>query len=96
MRFEERLQLPVPVADAWDFIWQPQRLATCLPGCVDVQELEAQRRYRARFEDHVGPYKVSFALDVGLLGSAAYKVHVAGVLLGRAIRQASKSNGRNS
>ena len=64
MHFSEQLQVPAPIAVAWEFIWDAPRLARCLPGCVNVQEIEAGQSYRARFEDHVGPYKVGFDLDI--------------------------------
>jgi carbon monoxide dehydrogenase subunit G len=64
MHFAEQLDVPVSVPEAWAFLWQAQRLAACLPGCVGVDELVPQKQYKAHFEDHVGPYKVKFDLDV--------------------------------
>ena len=64
MHFSEQLEVPAPLADAWAFIWDAPRLAGCLPGCVGVEEIEPGKAYRARFEDHVGPYKVHFPLDI--------------------------------
>ena len=39
MRIEERIEVPVSGEDAWRFLWQTQRLAACLPGCVAVREV---------------------------------------------------------
>ena len=64
MKFVERIEVPVAVDEAWDFLWEVQRVARCLPGCVGVEEIEPGKTYKARFEDHVGPYKVSFDLNV--------------------------------
>lgn len=64
MRFEEQIRVPVPIEEAWDFLWQAERLAACLPGCTGVQEIEANRKYKAQIEDHVGPFRVRFDLDV--------------------------------
>lgn len=64
MRFVEQIRVPVSVKEAWDFLWQTKRLAACLPGCTDVQEIEAGKRYKAQIEDHVGPFRVHFDLDV--------------------------------
>jgi carbon monoxide dehydrogenase subunit G len=64
LHFSEQLQVPATIADAWEFIWDAPRLARCLPGCVGVQEIEPRQAYKARFEDHVGPYKVHFDLDI--------------------------------
>jgi carbon monoxide dehydrogenase subunit G len=64
MRFEEQVRVPVSVAEAWDFLWQTQRVAACLPGCTGVVEVEPGQRYSAQFVDAIGPYKASFDLDV--------------------------------
>lgn len=64
MQFVEQLRVPVSLAQAWEFLWRTNHVAACLPGCVDVEELEPGKSYKARFEDHVGPYKVGFVLDV--------------------------------
>jgi len=64
LHFSEKLEVPAPLPEAWAFIWDAPRLAGCLPGCVGVEELEPGKQYRARFEDHVGPYKVHFNLDI--------------------------------
>ena len=64
MHFEEEIRVPVSLNEAWDFLWQAERLAACLPGCKSVQELEPRKRYKAQVEDHVGPFRVHFDLDV--------------------------------
>jgi carbon monoxide dehydrogenase subunit G len=64
VHFDEELRVPVSVPEAWDFLWQTERVAACLPGCTGVQEVEAGKTYRAQFEDRIGPYKVRFEMDV--------------------------------
>lgn len=64
MHFSERIEVPVAASEVWSFVWQVDRTAACLPGCVGVSELEPDRRYTARIEDHIGPYKVAFDMDV--------------------------------
>ena len=64
MRFEELVTVPVGVPEAWDFLWQVKRVAACLPGCRDVEEIEPGKTYKAQLQDSIGPYKVSFALDI--------------------------------
>ena len=77
MHFSEQLEVPAPLADAWEFIWDAQRLGRCLPGCVSVDEVVAGGTYRARFEDHVGPYKVGFDLDIQVKETQPFKlVHI--------------------
>jgi len=64
VHFSERIEVPLAAADVWSFVWQIERTAACLPGCVGVTQLEAGVRYKARIEDRVGPYKLGFDLDV--------------------------------
>ncbi len=64
MRFEERIRTGASADQAWDFLWQTQRLAACLPGCAGVQETEPGRAYTVQFEDRVGPYKVHFDMAI--------------------------------
>jgi carbon monoxide dehydrogenase subunit G len=73
LHFSEKLEVPAPLVDAWAFIWDAPRLAACLPGCVGVEEIEAGQAYKARFEDHVGPYKVHFDLDIQVKESEPLK-----------------------
>ncbi len=71
MRFEETLEVSAPRAAAWDFLWQIDRLAACLPGCKDVREVEAGKLFKASFEDSIGPYKVRFDMDITVQESRA-------------------------
>ena len=67
MNVEERLTLPASRDAAWAFLWQVERVARCIPGCTDVQEVEPRQTYRAVFQDSVGPYKVRFEVDIMLV-----------------------------
>jgi carbon monoxide dehydrogenase subunit G len=64
MRFDEEILVPASVDEAWDFLWQFERLAACLPGCTSVQEIDPQKKYAARFEDSIGKYTVGFDMDI--------------------------------
>lgn len=66
MRIEHQIHVPVGLEETWKFVWQIERLVTCLPGCTRVEELEALRRYRVQVEDRVGPYKIGFYLNVSV------------------------------
>src|SRR5437773_2341777 len=65
MRFEERLQVPVSVDEAWAFLWQTERLAACLPGCTEAVAVSPGERYTAPFEDRIGPYRATFERRCG-------------------------------
>ena len=58
------IRLAVTPGEAWQTLWDISALAACIPGCEDVQEIEARRRYRATLRDRVGPFKVTIPLDV--------------------------------
>ena len=74
MHFSEQIKVPVSLSEAWSFIWDVQRLAGCLPGCVGVQEVDAGLRYKAQFADQIGPYKLRFDLDVDVLEAKPQEV----------------------
>lgn len=67
MQFVEDIEVPVTKHEAWQFLWEIERLAGCLPGCTGVDEREPQHTYRARFQDRIGPYQVAFELDVEIV-----------------------------
>jgi uncharacterized protein len=58
------IELPVAPADAWRALWDVEKLARCVPGCEDVQEVEPPRRYRATVRQRVGPFHVELPLEV--------------------------------
>ncbi|HZT07404.1 MAG TPA: SRPBCC domain-containing protein [Chloroflexota bacterium] len=64
MRVEEHVSVPASLDEAWAFVWQTERLAACLPGCVGVEIVEPGKSYRAKFIDHIGPYRVEAMMDV--------------------------------
>jgi carbon monoxide dehydrogenase subunit G len=66
VRFSERIVAPVSLHGAWDFVWQADKLARCLPGCTGVDELVPQSKYRAHLEDQLGPYRLRFPLNVSV------------------------------
>ena len=60
------VELPVGAPEAWDALWDPQRMARCIPGCEDVEAVEPRQRYRATLRDRVGPYQVEIPIDVAV------------------------------
>ena len=64
MRFDQRIEVQRPLADVWEFLWDIERLARCLPSCKDVREVEPQQRYTVVMEERVGPFKARFEMDV--------------------------------
>jgi carbon monoxide dehydrogenase subunit G len=55
----------VPCDQAFAFIGDPFRIATCIPGCTDLRELEPGT-YGAKLSNKVGPIGVTFDVTVQL------------------------------
>ena len=64
MRFDQRIEVNRTVAEVWEFLWDIERLARCLPSCKEVREVEAQQRYAVVMEERVGPFKARFEMTV--------------------------------
>ena len=59
--------MPADVPAAWGLIGSVPRLAACIPGIGDVEEIEPATRYRAVVTDKLGPFTlrlpVQFTID---------------------------------
>ena len=64
MHFEQRIEVKVDVPKVWEFLWDVERLARCLPGCQDVKEIEPRQKYEVVVEERIGPFKARFEMDV--------------------------------
>ncbi len=51
----------------WPLLWDVPRMAGCLPGCAEAEEVTPHRRYRARMTQKVGPISLSVPLDVEIV-----------------------------
>lgn len=51
----------------WGLLWDVPRMAACVPGCTEAQEVTAHRMYRARMAQKVGPISLSVPLAVEIL-----------------------------
>ncbi len=58
------IELPAVPAAVWSTLWDFTKLAPCIPGCGDVEEVEPRRRYRATVRERVGPFKVEVPLEI--------------------------------
>ncbi|MDA2934616.1 hypothetical protein MYX82_09775 [Acidobacteria bacterium AH-259-D05] len=63
MRFEEQLRINASHQKVWEFFKDPLKLAACIPGCQSVEAVD-ETRYRAVMADKVGPFRVSFNVEV--------------------------------
>jgi uncharacterized protein len=64
MNFRYHVDIAAPPSAVWDFLWQPQRVCGCLPGCQKVTTHEPLQRYEATVEERVGPFKARFDWDI--------------------------------
>jgi carbon monoxide dehydrogenase subunit G len=67
MIFEKTAIVKAPLQKVQDFLWDPQRLASCIEGCQKVEVIEPQKKYTALVEAKVGPFKTNFAMDLEVL-----------------------------
>lgn len=59
MKIQKTFEVKAPIEKVWAFITDPGKVAQCLPGCEDVQEI-GPNTYKAVVKVRVGPIKTSF------------------------------------
>ncbi len=69
MIFENSIEIDVPRDKAWDFLWDVDRLISCVPGCEEATTVEAGKHYNATMVARVGPFKVTFPIKIEVLES---------------------------
>jgi carbon monoxide dehydrogenase subunit G len=69
VRATRELLVETPPEALWTLLWDVPRMAACLPGCTDAQEVTPHQRYRARMTQKVGPISLSVPLDVEILAA---------------------------
>ena len=83
MEFSDEITLSTAPATTWEALVDFRRIAACVPGCEDVEELEPLAKYRAMMRQRVGPFRLDVPLDID----------VEGVTPGEAIR--ARARGRD-
>lgn len=63
MHIEKEFTLNAPQKEVWDLITAPDKMASCVPGCQEVKNLE-DGKYRVSIKIKVGPIKTTFCVDV--------------------------------
>jgi carbon monoxide dehydrogenase subunit G len=67
LQFQKEIEIAVPRAKVWDFIWDVDRFIACVPGCKDAKTIEPGKRYAATMVEKVGPFKVEFPTTIEVL-----------------------------
>jgi carbon monoxide dehydrogenase subunit G len=69
MIFENAVEIAVSRETAWAFLWDVDRFIVCVPGCEEAQTVEKGKRYSAKMVAKVGPFKVTFPINIEVLES---------------------------
>ena len=67
MRFNREIEVARPPEDVWKFVWDVERVARCLPGCREARTIVPHERYAAIVGERVGPFTVTFPLEIQIL-----------------------------
>ena len=65
MEFNQEITVVAPREKVWDFIWQVEEFAACVPGVKDVEKID-DATYGVRVEQKVSFLKASFQLQVNI------------------------------
>ena len=65
MEFNQEITVAAPRQKVWDFIWQVEEFAACVPGVKDVEKID-DATYGVRVEQKVSFLKASFQLQVNI------------------------------
>ena len=66
MKIEQNFVLDVPIGPSWSYIRDPQFVASCLPGCENVETL-SPISFLATIRVTLGPFNMRFVLEVDLV-----------------------------
>jgi uncharacterized protein len=72
MRIEDRFSIAAPRARVWQAIRSPDVVASCLPGCHDV-EVISPTSYKAKIRVQLGPIKADFAIDIDVISEIEFE-----------------------
>ena len=62
MKFQGNLFIARPVEKVWQFLWDVEKLAGCIPGCEGVKTIKDREKYELKVKDSVGPITVHLDL----------------------------------
>jgi uncharacterized protein len=70
MQIEHIIQLSAEPDTVWDWVNAIERVANCIPGVDNMVAIEPGKQFNALATDKVGPFKVSFPLELAVVDSA--------------------------
>ncbi|MGH2410574.1 MAG: CoxG family protein [Chloroflexota bacterium] len=79
MQFQHEIRIEASSQRVWDFLWDVEQLARCIPGCQEATVVEPHVHYTALVADRVGPLKLKMPLDLVVQSSEEGRsLHVLG------------------
>jgi carbon monoxide dehydrogenase subunit G len=66
MLIEDRFSIAAPRERVWQAIRSPDIVASCVPGCRDV-EIISPTSYKAKIRVQLGPIKAEFCIDIDVV-----------------------------
>ena len=63
MEFNQEVVIAAPREKVWDFIWNVEEFARCVPGVTQVEKVDADR-YKVKVEQKISFLKASFNLRI--------------------------------
>lgn len=67
MHFEKEIIVARSPDAVWQFLWDVERVARCLPGCREARTVVPHERYAAVVGERIGPFSVTFPLEIQIL-----------------------------
>ena len=70
---KHNFDVPTTPETVWNFLWDVQSLAQCIPACGPVDIIEEQKAYKAEMKRKVGPFLLRFNLEINVIEADAPK-----------------------
>lgn len=64
MEFKMSMVVPATPEVLWSILLDVPRISACIPGCVNVEEIEPLATYKATIKQKIGPFKVEAPADI--------------------------------
>ncbi len=64
MEFRMETRLPQPPQQVWMVMVDIARIAACIPGCEQVEELAPLAQYKAVMKQKIGPFKLEVPANI--------------------------------
>jgi carbon monoxide dehydrogenase subunit G len=65
MLIEGKFTMKAPMQQVWDFLLEPETLASCIPGAEEMKRID-DKTYESLVKQKVGPFSVKFKFTTNL------------------------------